>query len=297
MNLKFRTVIALCMVFVLLCVPCMASTCPYESAGAKTCGTESCNGSGCSSGQTPCTDESCSTCNSGSETNDVYGAFKVSNGEGTVKVCEDGSCETKTFTASNGDNSIKSWLLSLFGGSDDTQKTTSTSTNLYGNFAESESTPVAVEEEDNGTVEIDTCSSCGKSSCNNTCEKTCTTGNCSESEGLLEALRADKTEKGILSDTYTSKNFAESLCGNMTALGYDCQLVKVTFTDGKYNYLNAFKSCDGTLLVDSCGTSLGTGIKKEVTVLEIGKQWEAKSLAGTCTKVYTRGTVSEIEYL
>jgi hypothetical protein len=118
---------------------------------------------------------------------------------------------------------------------------------------------------------------------------------CTSYDKIYAALKADKTEKKELSESYTSMDFAQDVCAAMTAQGIDCTIIKVTFTDGSVNYLNAFDTCDGQLLVDSCGTSIGTGIKKQVTVLEVGQQWTAKSLFGECTKTYTRGTVSSIE--
>ncbi|MDD2299096.1 MAG: hypothetical protein PHN69_03535 [Candidatus Pacebacteria bacterium] len=118
---------------------------------------------------------------------------------------------------------------------------------------------------------------------------------CAAYDKVYAALKADKTENNVLSNSYTSLNFAQDVCSAMKAQGVDCKIVKVTFTDGSVNYLNAFDTCNGKLLVDSCGTAQGTGIKKQVTVLEVGQQWTAKSLFGECTKTYTRGTVSSIE--
>jgi len=118
---------------------------------------------------------------------------------------------------------------------------------------------------------------------------------CASYDKVYAALRADKTEKKVLSESYTSLDFAQDVCTTMTTQGAKCTIIKVTFTDGSVNYLNAFDTCNGQLLVDSCGTTLGTGIKKQVTVLKVGQQWTAKSLFGECTKTYTRGIVSSIE--
>lgn len=119
--------------------------------------------------------------------------------------------------------------------------------------------------------------------------------NCDSYSAAYQALRADKTEKKIVSSTYQSLQCAQDVKKAMNAKKIDCIIVKVTFTDGKVSYLNSIKTCDGTLLVDSCGTPTGTGIKKVVNTLEVGKQWSATSLFKECPKTYTRGIVKSIE--
>ncbi len=234
-----------------------------------------------------------------------------------TSTCETGSQEVSTpstetkETATTSDSGITYTVT----GSSTPKKS---STNYYGTYAmsgatESNATPVSTVTP--ATTTCSTCTSCQKGApCENEsckdcsqcsqCDKTGSTsvsnssaGNttCDAYDTVYAALKEDKTEKNVLSDSYTSLNFAQDVCTAMKAKGIDCQIVKVTFTDGSVNYLNAFETCNGQLLVDSCGTALGTGIKKQVTVLEVGQQWTAKSLFGECTKTYTRGTVSSIE--
>ena len=191
-------------------------------------------------------------------------------------------------------------------------------TNFYGSFASasgSEAAPVAVE--DSTPVETPTCESASKcgagtgctvgKTCESTAEpaSTCESGNQNVTpvEGVAaysavySALKADKTEKNSLSASYTSLNFAQDICAKMTKQEIDCQVVKVTFTDGKVNYFNSFQTDQGELRVDSCGTANGSGIKKIINTLEVGKQWKATSLFKQCPLPYDRGTVSTIEYL
>lgn len=248
----------------------------------------------------------------------IFGGSSDSSTASTeTSTCETGSQEITTPSTETEETTTPSSngvTYTVTGSS--TPKTSST--NFFGTYAmtgatDSNETPV-----ENVTPVVTTCSTC--TNCQNDtacesesckdckqcsqCEKTESTsvtnstkesGACDSYDTVYAAVRADKTEKNVLSDSYTSLNFAQDVCAAMKAEGIDCQIVKVTFTDGSVNYLNAFETCNGQLLVDSCGTALGTGIKKQVTVLEIGQQWTAKSLFGECTKTYTRGTVSSIE--
>ena len=262
MRTKLKTITIACILMLFLCVPCMAA-CSYS-------------------------------------TPDVYGAFSCNGGNCTAKIFENGSCGTTNFyeqdagfltgnvkpcdSSSGGCNSVSSWYSKLFG--DSTAPVTpscskSAGSNFYGNFATtSPYSPAPC-----STTPCDTV----KSTCGNT------QGNCTPYDDVYAVLRADNTEKNILSDTYTSKNFAQDVCETLIPQGVNCNIVKVTFTDGSVNYLNSVETCNGTIMVDSCGTSSGTGIKKVVNTLEVGKQWSATSLFNECTKTYTRGIVKSIE--
>ncbi|MCK9310845.1 MAG: hypothetical protein M0P26_01060 [Bacteroidales bacterium] len=174
------------------------------------------------------------------------------------------------------------------------------STNYFGTLAmsgntESNETPADTTKPDVSTCENGSCATPTETSPTIVTSSSKESSTCTAYDTVYAALRADKTEKKIFSDSYTSLNFAQDVSTAMKAAGVGCDTVKVTFTDGSVNYLNSMKTCNGELLVDSCGTSLGTGIKKQVTVLEVGQQWTAKSLFGECTKTYTRGIVSSIE--
>lgn len=270
MRTKLKTITIACILMLFLCVPCMAS---------------------CSS-----------------STPDVYGAFSCNGGNCTAKIFENGSCGTTNFyepdtgfltgnvepcdSSSGGCNSVSSWYSKLFGDSNapvTPSSSKSPGSNFYGNFA---ANPVSSCNKPVSTVPYSTTqSTCDtvKSTCGNT------QGNCTTYDDVYAALRADNTEKKILSDAYTSKNFAQDVCEAIIPQGINCNIVKVTFTDGSVNYLNSVETCNGTLMVDSCGTSSGTGIKKVVNTLEVGKQWSATSLFNECTKTYTRGIVKSIE--
>lgn len=345
------------------------STCPYANPTCDGSSCSSCSGNSgsCSGSSGSCSGNSADVygafkCESGNCTAKVYedgqyatnaytntgaadskGAVVCKDGNCQGKVCNGTSCETGTFSLYG--NSLKSWFDSLFGGSDSQEtvvpeetpasttysvpKTTTSSTNFYGDFASESATPEAVEDTTPVAVEetvpvsedttIPACnngSTCGKCTSGNTCS-TCDSGKpCNASadvkpacetetttagvaayDTVYNALRADKTEKNILSESYTSLNFAQDVCASMSKQGIDCTVCKATFTDGKVSYYNKIQTDQGELKVDSCGTASGTGIKKVINTLEVGKQWKSTSLFNQCTKAYDKGIVASIECL
>jgi hypothetical protein len=121
---------------------------------------------------------------------------------------------------------------------------------------------------------------------------------CASYAEVCEALKQNSIEKTKYdAETYNSKDYALDVCTTMTKAGIDCSIVKVTFESGRTCYINSFETCEGELLVDSCGTAEGTGIKKVVNTLDIGKRMSSTSLFKECTKTYTRGVVALVEYL
>lgn len=150
------------------------------------------------------------------------------------------------------------------------------STNYFGNFAQvgQESCEISENENENESK------------------------NCSSYNEIYDALRQDNTEKTVYdSKTYNSRDFATDIAAAMQEQGISCQIVKVNFINGNWHYINSFDTCNGTLFVDSCGTTAGTGIKKVVNTLEPGERMSSTSLFKECTKTYTRGIVASIEYL
>jgi hypothetical protein len=281
MNKQIKPFVAIIFTLLMLAVPSMAACHSYSIYGDNA---TNCGSTFSGSNSTIC-DNSNSTPSGKVYT--IYGTYE--NGNAQMKVCNNaGECKSDSFTLADNDNSISSWLAKLFG--DDSASTCSTSQNSVSTAAPSNTDVKSTNYY--GNLALDT-ESTGK-----TCNAATVQENSSNSDsydGLYAALRADKTEECQLTADYTSKNFAEDLCAAMEKQGFNCKIIKVTFTDGKVNYLNSFKTNTGDLLVDSCGTAEGTGIKKQVTVLEVGKQWTAKSLFGECGKTYNRGVVKSID--
>lgn len=270
-----------------------------DSQGAVVCKDGTCQGK-------VCNDSSCET-----------GSFSIS---GSLKSWFD-----SIFGGSSSQETVETPTSTTY----TVPETTTSSTNFYGDYASSSATPevventtpVAVEDEtpiaveDTTPVEVETpscnatptCNTCASgqtcstcSTCKNTSvvKTTCgnTTGVASYTT-VYNALKADKTEKNILTDNYTSLNFAQDVCTAMSKQGIECTICKATFTDGKVSYYNKFQTDQGVLNVDSCGTASGTGIKKVINTLEVGKQWKATSLFNQCVKPYDKGIVASIECL
>jgi hypothetical protein len=301
------------------------SNCSYVASSCSGGGCSSCTEASSSSpdayGAFRCESGECETrvCEDGSCDTNVYAGTSARNATGAVicedgtcqgKVCEGEDCETGSFSLSG--ISLKSWFDSLFGSSDIAPEETTVpasscetatpaatvttgSTNFYGNFAE-DTEPVAVE--DTTPVEEVVVPSCEvEIPVVESCEVEAPASGVADYDTVYAALKVDKTERNSLTASYTSLNFAQDVCAAMTKQGIDCQIGKVTFTDGKVSYFNSFQTGQGVLNVDSCGTASGTGIKKVINTLEVGKQWKSTSLFKQCILPYDKGTVATIEYL
>jgi|GEM_PF-5385397 len=111
---------------------------------------------------------------------------------------------------------------------------------------------------------------------------------------VMPFLEEDTTEQNILSDEYTSKDFANTLIQNADKEGIEAHKLKVSFYCRSSLYLVAFE--DGTV-VNPCGTKQGSGIDKIVDgTIEVGKKIDIYTLTG-CEKNYDLPEVKKINWL
>jgi hypothetical protein len=327
MNILLRTIMVVGMALVLLIAPCLAA-CPYATTGKTACGSTD-NGS-CTDtysltgneniniGTVLCEDGNCQAKVCDGTGNCEVSSFSVTGDDNTVSNWFSELFKGNSESSGVSDKVLDSETIKSDEKTSDCAYSVTgskpSSSNYYGSYALSEDgvneeksiTPV----NDNVTYSYKIKSNsdiCNGNDCANKSECDASNGNisvnetdttksgCESYDKAYAALKADKTEEKVTSDSYTSKDAAKDICTYMKSQGINCKIIKVTFTDGKVNYLNCIDTCNGELLVDSYGTSQGTGIKKEVTTLEVGKQWTAKSLFGECGKTYTRGIVKSIE--
>jgi hypothetical protein len=114
------------------------------------------------------------------------------------------------------------------------------------------------------------------------------------SENVINFLKNDQTEKQVLSNTYTSKDFANTLIRNASDAGIEAHKFKVYFHCRAPLFLVAFE--DGTA-VNPCGTREGTGIDKIVDgPVNVDEKINIHTLT-ECKRSYDLPKVKDVNWL